>query len=950
MSISSFATSATGIDATSSFSSSNSTFDDLWGMIEVARASTTVDNSTRAEFLERLDEEIDSAASRFLAEENQRQRTAKELLSSLSRENNVASLDEVYLHMEIDKIAADSVELQRSVVKTKEELEAIANCGALVFGKDCKTVFAKKMTESPWAGPNSTVVVVLSDLYQAIRSFKDSSHEGKKWEAPSSFERETTKYWVESDKLNELLHTCIQEVPLLVYGSEGRLTSDEELNLLEKDKLWNTLATEISSVYYDTYPDAKLYHDRIARKESASLFRVRWYGFTKPKGDEKLFLELKTHHEKWIDAPSVKERVNICEKHMKLFLERKPWTINDALPIVVEGNPKLKGDDLDKAVELILRMHELVVEKDLRPRVRSVYHRAALQSSTSNALRLTVDRNVTMIDETAAPPGAWCVPDDFPIDDSMRKCVPYPIFEVKLAGSNMPESINSLIANGILIEAPKFSKFLTGLAAFNSATVKTLPYWSEYHAFRDMLMPSSPKPKQSIKKVKTSSKRTKSSTATKRKISAFGAEVSVPKSQPTLRSSMSSIWNSAITSKSRNNEPNVAPKKPARRETTDGVTYLTHTGVALCIGAIVLLIHSVRVYFKRIKLMQSGNPNGYVDRFGPLLLFAVVLAGIVIILVAKSKETAIATKTTAASKNILFQEPGACYLHSNQGISKLAYQPSDVVLDETSGLLLTASLTKIVGHSTINVEEPVLQLLEIPGTDLEGLTVAEGRYFALSEPNYATDSVMLYELEWNNGDMEVVQGFSLGAAGDESAEAITYIPPSGGEEKGSLAIDRGLGDLELFVIPEENGSSSNLIRRDGFNKKMMTENLADGRIAGLFHFEGLLYVLHDNDKVLRSWDISTGAMVSEMSLPNVGGAASRQWEGFAIQRDDGNFAPLAAVAVDQSSYLRKNAQASTSSSKMIVHLALDSPPQLWSFAVEQNTSGELDFPSCAGIN
>jgi len=36
-------------------------------------------------------------------------------------------------------------------------------------------------------------VVVLSDIYQAIRSASESPN--AKWVAPASFERETTKYW-----------------------------------------------------------------------------------------------------------------------------------------------------------------------------------------------------------------------------------------------------------------------------------------------------------------------------------------------------------------------------------------------------------------------------------------------------------------------------------------------------------------------------------------------------------------------------------------------------------------------------------------------------------------------------------------------------------------------------------------------------------------------------------
>ena len=119
----------------------------------------------------------------------------------------------------------------------------------------------------------------------------------------------------------------------------------------------------------------------------------------------------------------------------------------------------------------------------------------------------------------------------------------------------------------------------------------------------------------------------------------------------------------------------------------------------------------------------------------------------------------------------------------------------------------------------------------------------------------------------------------------------------------------------------------------------MVAGLADGNIASLYAFEGILYVLHDNDLLIRSWNIETGEMVSEIPIPRVGGGFDKQWEGLSIYRNDGRFAPL-------SSGLRGGR-----GSDLIVHLALDSPPEVWSFAVQEgDRPGELFFPSCAGTS
>jgi len=65
----------------------------------------------------------------------------------------------------------------------------------------------------------------------------------------------------------------------------------------------------------------------------------------------------------------------------------------------------------------------------------------------------------------------------------MVKRLPFDVFEVKLDGSDMPATIKSLLNQGVIIEAVKFSKFITGAAAFNCSKVSSLPYWAENQAF-----------------------------------------------------------------------------------------------------------------------------------------------------------------------------------------------------------------------------------------------------------------------------------------------------------------------------------------------------------------------------------------------------------------------------------------------------------------------------------
>lgn len=279
------------------------------------------------------------------------------------------------------------LKLQAFTTNNKEILQSVAKLADKELKTTCAGLLERRFAN---AGINSALICVASDIYDAIRKADEnlrsrgSKNGAEVWTAPSSFERSTTKYWVEDRHLTKLLLTCAREAPLLVYGKKGALTSKSHRlsRQSEGDKLWDALATTITSVYFDS-ADMGLYKDRIARVEGAQLLRARWYG-SKPTGNELIFLELKTHHEKWVNTKSVKERASVRESDMASFLEGIAWTLGFAEDMILRASPTLKGDKLTKAAELLLRMHNLVVKHKLVPRVRSVYMRAAFQSPQSN--------------------------------------------------------------------------------------------------------------------------------------------------------------------------------------------------------------------------------------------------------------------------------------------------------------------------------------------------------------------------------------------------------------------------------------------------------------------------------------------------------------------------------------------------------------------------------------
>ena len=75
--------------------------------------------------------------------------------------------------------------------------------------------------------------------------------------------------------------------------------------------------------------------------------------------------------------------------------------------------------------------------------------------------------------------------------------------------------------------------------------------------------------------------------------------------------------------------------------------------------------------------------------------------------------------------------------------------------------------------------------------------------------------------------------------------------------------------------------------RGGLNKRLLLDGLRDGKIAGMHFLDGVLYILHDNDMLIRSWNVTSGYMISEIPLPKVENSnLDKQWEGFALLKSN----------------------------------------------------------------
>lgn len=317
------------------------------------------------------------------------------------------------------------------------------------------------------------IVVMLSDIFAELREAEeeqqreDSTDGSQDWVPPDSFERKTTKYWVHPKHVLRVKLLIIKHLPVLIFGSNrARRTAsctDSRLSFFYKDKLHDS--QDISSIYFDNQ-GLEVYKRRLVREDLASLHRVRWYGDRKPgDGNKELFVERKVHRNSWTGHRSCKERVSVAQRNAPDFLAGK------IVPEMEENSEWNRG--------FLKQVQEVLIQEKQRPMIRTCYKRAAFQLSSSNAVRISLDTDLRMVNEKGAnvTEGDWCRDISRPIYESESVLFPYAILEIKLQVEERPEWIEDLLATGMLVEAPKFSKFQHAMAMLHSSEVEQLPYW-----------------------------------------------------------------------------------------------------------------------------------------------------------------------------------------------------------------------------------------------------------------------------------------------------------------------------------------------------------------------------------------------------------------------------------------------------------------------------------------
>ena len=304
------------------------------------------------------------------------------------------------------------------------------------------------------------------------------------WKPPSTFERKTTKYWVQLDKVISLQLAIIKYLPILNFTSKDSASDedndDDGRSFIDHD------AKKITSVYFDS-KDLRVYNERLNRLQGARLVRCRWYGskvFSQKKSNENdiVFFERKTHHESWSLENSVKERFSLPRDQALKFYENA----RNGKEFLLHSN--------DRQSVLARDVFEDEFKgKSLSPAIRTSYRRTAFQHSDNNEVRISLDTNLKWFDEISNTK-LWIEEGN----DQASAKFPFAVLEVKLQVEETPQWIEDILREINATEVWKFSKFLHGTCVIRGAQISRFPHWWDFAAENNFGITSCPAKKNTM--------------------------------------------------------------------------------------------------------------------------------------------------------------------------------------------------------------------------------------------------------------------------------------------------------------------------------------------------------------------------------------------------------------------------------------------------------------------
>jgi uncharacterized membrane protein YidH (DUF202 family) len=281
--------------------------------------------------------------------------------------------------------------------------------------------------------------------------------------------------WVHPDNLLEVKTYILRRLPSLVYSEQSSKGLEAQGD------------PTLNSLYFDN-PDFSLYNQKVERQVSASSLRVRWYGQLSEQPE--LVIEQKTVYD---NGSSEEKRFPIKEKYVQPFIKGVYKMEKSIQKMERQGQPEAKIEEFKNTVNDI---QKFILDNDLQPVLRANYTRTAFQKPLDDKVRISIDTSLAFIREDAMDPDRPCrSPESWhrlDVDNSAMvypftnvnqgeiSRFPYSILEIKLkgdGGKKHPQWVQDLMASHLVHKAPRFSKFVHGVASLFEDHVNKLPFW-----------------------------------------------------------------------------------------------------------------------------------------------------------------------------------------------------------------------------------------------------------------------------------------------------------------------------------------------------------------------------------------------------------------------------------------------------------------------------------------
>ena len=283
--------------------------------------------------------------------------------------------------------------------------------------------------------------------------------------------------WVHPENLLEVKTYILRRLPVLVYNPQSS-------KIVESSHSDPT----ITSLYFDN-PQFALYNGKIERTSDASSLRLRWSGQLDEKPE--IFFEKKTIKE---SGDSEECRFPIKEKYIQPFIKG-----DYKMEKSIEKLRDREGTDGNGVASLQNSVNEIqsfIKDSGLQPVLRANYTRTAFQIPGDDKVRISIDTDLAFIREDSLDEDRPCRdPDDwhrgdidrlgitFPFSEIRQGEIsrfPYAVLEIKVKdgySKKRNDWIADLTSSHLVKEAPRFSKFVHGVASLFEDYVNSFPFW-----------------------------------------------------------------------------------------------------------------------------------------------------------------------------------------------------------------------------------------------------------------------------------------------------------------------------------------------------------------------------------------------------------------------------------------------------------------------------------------